>query len=66
LLFVDDGRAKHAMDPELFVYRSGREEMLPLFMAKEILNMTGLDVRQARPDEKALFVITIPSDKFQY
>jgi PAS domain S-box-containing protein len=66
LLFVDDGRAKHAMDPELFVYRSGREEMLPLFMAKEILNMTGLDVRQARPDEKALFVITIPSDKFQF
>ena len=66
LLFEDDGRSEDAMSAEPFVYHSGKEEMLGLFLAKEILNMTGLDIRQAQPGEPARFVISIPSDKFQF
>jgi light-regulated signal transduction histidine kinase (bacteriophytochrome) len=66
LLFENDGRFVSAMDPELFAYHSGKEELLPLLMSKEILNMTGLDIRQALHGESARFIISIPSNKFQF
>ena len=66
LLFGDDDESEDAKGQELFVYHSGKEELLALFMAKEILNMTGLDVRQARHGEPADFIISIPPDKYQF
>jgi PAS domain S-box-containing protein len=66
LLIKDDGESETANDSELFVYHSGREDLLVLFMAKEILNMTGIDIRQAQRGEPARFIITIPPDKYQF
>jgi PAS domain S-box-containing protein len=66
LLFENDGRSVGVIDPELFAYHSGKEELLPLLMVKEILNMTGLDIRQAPHGEPVRFIISIPPDKFQF
>jgi K+-sensing histidine kinase KdpD len=66
LLFKDDGESENVIDPELFIYHSGKEDLLVLFMAKEILNMTGIDIRQAQRGESARFIITIPPDKYQF
>jgi len=66
LMLEDDGRSEDAMSPEMFEYQPGQEKLLPLFMAREILNMTGLDIRQARPGESARFIISIPPDRFQF
>jgi PAS domain S-box-containing protein len=66
LLFEDDDISEGTTDQELFMYHSGKEELLALYMAKEILNMTGLDIREALPEESARFVISVPRDKFHF